>query len=1748
VNQRRFYSLGITEQRHFFTFYGIVMKLARRLASRAHKIRRAAIKDQIRRGFLAERLEDRALMAADIYSAYHNYSTPADVDGDYTVTASDVLAIINNINAHGSHTLPTSGTEGESSVKMVDVDADGEVTATDVIRVINFINAEGETGGNLPNKATYTLNVLGPTGQPLTGTPNISQDTDFYIQLSGKDNRSPGTDPITGKALARGIQAAGTDILFNTTFATPAANEQQTLLVLRDVSDPNSPPPTFTLTLPASAGHPGGTTAAISYVLNDPSGSPSLNTTATAAAIQSALNAALFNNSPTGTRVFFNGADGVFVVIFTGVNNQDLPLMTSSEDPTNLKVSEFLSGDASNILAAVQYETVSDGSPRYPVDHSASFVPTYGLNDIYGFTGATGLGTGTLPVFRVHMIANHLPSGTQQQQVTFTPDPLGSSDPATWDTFNPATGTGLFDNMQRPKHNTLVYGNDNVTDAAVNDAVNDPVAAATSSQFSGSATLSNLDNAYYGKTIVFTSGNLIGQERLISNYTGAAYEGATHTFHFATPFSQAPADGDTFTIKADTKEIEKSLVAYTPTNNEFFALNPVTINVVGSRYIATVDNASVNENTTVAGSVTNNSITVDVTANDQLVAGLAGTKEIKSADTVATSGVNTVGTVSIVSVGGVNTSLKFTPNANFNGTATFTYVAGVQGNNADQDKSTGTVTITVNPVNSAPTLTVPGAQTAAGENADVSLSGFTVADQDITEASGSHELAMTLTSSNGATLTLGSTTNLHTLAGNGSGSVTFTGTPADVQAALNTLAVSNPTQRGLISSVSVKADDQGQVGQVTADGTSVTKTISVTFPDVNDAPLNLVNSVNAEGAHVVAVPNSTNSPLSGFSVNDVDAGSGNLTVTLTAGAGTLSVTPGTGVSGNGTATLTITGTQTFVNTELSSLAYTPVALSTTATTLQFKTSDNGNTGATGGTQVTISNLTIDLDPGFRPGPIADAVSVNEGDTTPITIDVLNNDFTREKDGNATATTVIASVTQPAHGHVDITDAGGTVVASNGVKLKYTPEGGDFFTPGAPMTFTYTLADNVNDNKSATAAQATGTVSIRVNNTPDIVTTPDLFGTVIGGAVVGPDASRNVLSNDNVDKDNQQGDANFATLTVNTAANQSTTQGGKVTLLANGTFSYTPPSATFLGNDTFTYVAHETTKDNATGYDSQPVTVTIHVSSPPIAKNDHFDVLEQSASAQAKGSLLVDNGSGADTDPTENRTLHAELVSNVNLSGAGTVVINGDSTFTYTPEANQNFNTERPTANDIFFTYKAVASDGTPSNVATVFLSVKEVNDPPTAANDSFLAVKQNAQGTIGVNQTINVLKNDSILPDVAINGDEFLSVVGVSSTGAPGSFSSSASLGVGGSVKVEDGLVKYTSPTDIPPGGHVTFYYQISDNSSAGRQGGGPLFASASVDVNVVNFVPKTVSGTVYVDSNGDGQLTAGEKALSGITVHLTGVNISDDQVDLTATTDASGHYTFPEDPTVTLQPPKKGTSYTVTEDQPPFLVNGLDTYADLTPNNDTNTEADDHIGLLVTNSSRTDNAFLLTWSIADQSGNLTDLNFGEGGINTNPATGGLTNASGFKSELLASTGKNGFVAAVDLSGKILWSWTLEGDTGAWAGHSLLTAELAGDLATLDVSISGGSGITLTQGYYSSTSTARFRILGTGTANGQTMYIIRIDGSYDGSAGTFSGGMTDGMFAAANAHANTAGAEGEAPADANYAQSADAVFAQLAMA
>ena len=207
--------------------------------------------------------------------------------------------------------------------------------------------------------------------------------------------------------------------------------------------------------------------------------------------------------------------------------------------------------------------------------------------------------------------------------------------------------------------------------------------------------------------------------------------------------------------------------------------------------------------------------------------------------------------------------------------------------------TTATTTLDITAVNDPPINTVPGAQSVA-EDTILPIAGVSVADSD------SSALTTTLSVSSG-TLTVIAGTGV---TGNGTASVTITGTAAQINAALTGLAYTG--------NLDFNGGDTLTVA--TNDGTATdTDLIAITVNAVNDAPINTV-----PGAQSVA--EDTALPIAGVSVADSDSSA--LTTTLNVSSGILNVTAGPGVTGNGSASVTITGTAAQINAALAGLTYT----------------------------------------------------------------------------------------------------------------------------------------------------------------------------------------------------------------------------------------------------------------------------------------------------------------------------------------------------------------------------------------------------------------------------------------------------------------------------------------------------------------------------------------------------------------------------------------------------------------------------------------------------------------------------------------------------------------------------------------------------------------------------------------------------------------------------------------------------------
>jgi hypothetical protein len=756
--------------------------------------------------------------------------------------------------------------------------------------------------------------------------------------------------------------------------------------------------------------------------------------------------------------------------------------------------------------------------------------------------------------------------------------------------------------------------------------------------------------------------------------------------------------------------------------------------------------------------------------------------------------------------------VRFIPAPNFTGTTTFTYTAGIVGDPLPADQATGTITVTVNPENDAPENIVPAGQLTPEDQALVfSLANgnlIRVVDPDADPAGLRVSLAashgdLTLSTINGLAFTLGDGTK--------DAIMTFSGTTAAVNAALAGLSYKPGTDNTATATLTITSND------IVAGGSGGLKqdidTVSISITPANDAPQ--VNALAAQNAFTLNALVFSPSFGNAIIVTDADAGSDalNVTVTATGGIGTLTANNAAGatINGNGTTSLTINGSLVAINAALDGLTLTPP--STTASgSINIVADDLGhNPGPPRTGQHSIS-ITVSVPTG--PFAVSDVPGGLVEGSASYSINVLSNDLATS--GNQA---VIFDFTQPAVGSVSVSN-NLTPADPTDDRFVYTPplKNGlpdlDFFTPasGQPITFTY----RVNQSPGAGTTSPPGTVTIRIANIADIpVANNDgvnnSYSTAIG-ATLTKNAAQGVLAND-TSADNQYGDPNVAALSVLGAAAGTplvldTAQGGRVTVNVDGSFTYVP-AAGFGGNDTFTYRAHSNL-----GTDSNTATVTLHVSAPPTAGPDSFTTAQEDTVFVSTSSVLLN-----DLDLSDNEQLIAVLVTNV-PAAAGSVSLGADGIFTYTPTP--HFNTTRPPAAPITFTYKATNQAGTRESApATVSITVNDTNDNPTANGDTFDAVQR--KGTIGIDQLVVVLNNDQIAPDA----QETLQVVGLSGTtsvtaNASGNAGPVATSG-GGSVRLENFQIRYNSPTTT---GVDSFSYTVSD----GRGG----TSTATVQVTVL--------------------------------------------------------------------------------------------------------------------------------------------------------------------------------------------------------------------------------------------------------------------------------------------------------------------------
>jgi hypothetical protein len=386
------------------------------------------------------------------------------------------------------------------------------------------------------------------------------------------------------------------------------------------------------------------------------------------------------------------------------------------------------------------------------------------------------------------------------------------------------------------------------------------------------------------------------------------------------------------------------------------------------------------------------------------------------------------------------------------------------------------------PVNQAPVVTVPATQNTAFNTAKVfstaNGNALSVADAD----AGSGALSVYITVGNG-TATVSTTTGLTFNGSNGSGSFGFSGTLANINAALNGLTFSPNNGFTGAASLQLSADDQGNTGSGGAKSDSKTVTINVTVP-VNQAPVVTVPATQSTPQNTAKVFSSANG--NALSVADADAGSGQLEIYLGAVNGAITLGSVTGItfnsgSSNGSGSMTIRGTLTAINNALNGLSFAPNSGFIGAASLQLSANDLGNTGS-GGAKSDSETVTINVVDTQRPSTVVTSTAGATGgstNTSPIPF------------------TITFSENVTGFGVSDVTVTGGTFTA-NAVSgtvytLQVTPTG-----PGSVVTVS--VAANVANDVAGNGNTASNTYSLTYTPAPIITSLTPSSGPV-GTSVV-----------------------------------------------------------------------------------------------------------------------------------------------------------------------------------------------------------------------------------------------------------------------------------------------------------------------------------------------------------------------------------------------------------------------------------------------------------------------------------------------------------------------------------------------------------------------------------------------------------------------------------------------------------------------
>ncbi len=595
------------------------------------------------------------------------------------------------------------------------------------------------------------------------------------------------------------------------------------------------------------------------------------------------------------------------------------------------------------------------------------------------------------------------------------------------------------------------------------------------------------------------------------------------------------------------------------------------------------------------------------------------------------------------------------------------------------------------------------------------------------------------------------------------------------------------------------------------DGTDTdTSTLTLSMLAVNDAPVdgNEAATLNEDTTRTV------NNGAAGDLLNnatDVDGGPATITDYSIAGvAGTQAVGVPVVIAGVGTFRINADG----------SYSYTPAANVNGPVPVITYTVSDGN----GGTNTSTLTLTVNavndapVDGNETNAVLEDgALNVSDGSAG----DLLGNATDAEGQPLIITGYTVAGV-------AGVRPVGSDVLIAGRGTLRINADGSYSFTPlanyaGTVPVITYTVSDG-------SGGLNTSTLTLTVTPVNDAPVDAD------EAAALNEDTTRTIANGAAGDLLNNSTDIDGAapTITGYTIAGVAGTQAvgvpvlisgvGTIRINADGSYSYTPAANVNGAVPLITY----TVSDGNGGTDTSTLTLTVNpVNDAPVDGNESNTVAEDGAlSVPGATGDLLNNATDIDGNPL---TISGYTVPGITgtqpvgvdvlIPGRGTIRINADGSYSFTPLANY--------AGAVPVITYTVADGSGGTNTSTLTLTVTAVNDAPVDADEA-AAQNEDTTRTVANGAAGDLLNNSTDIDGGAatITGYTIAGVAGTRAVGVPFVITGLGTIRINA-----DGSYSYTPLANVN-GAVPLITYTVSDGL------GGTDTSTLTLTVNPVNDAP----------------------------------------------------------------------------------------------------------------------------------------------------------------------------------------------------------------------------------------------------------------------------------------------------------------------